>query len=63
MMIPGVQFETETESVESSKRCRELFAPYQQDLYVVSHSPDGTFPSHDADAIFRLNKLGFNIPN
>lgn len=56
MMIPGVQFERETESVESSKRCRELFAPYQQDLYVVSHSPDGMFISYDGDAIFSIDR-------
>lgn len=42
MMVPGIQVKSEDESLEASKRCRDLFAPYEQDLYMVSHSPDGT---------------------
>lgn len=40
-MVPGIQVKSEDESLEASKRCRDLFAPYEQDLYMVSHSPDG----------------------
>lgn len=43
MLIPGIQLESETESIISSKNCLELFDPLEQDVYVVSHSPDGAF--------------------
>lgn len=42
MLIPGIQVKSEDESLEASKKSRDLFAPYEQDLYMVSHSPDGT---------------------
>ncbi|KAF8323877.1 DUF726-domain-containing protein [Clavulina sp. PMI_390] len=40
MLIPGIQVKSVDESLDSSKQCRDLFAPYHQDLYVVSHSPE-----------------------
>lgn len=46
MLIPGMQVTSETETIDASKRCRDLFAPYEQDVYVVSHSPDGTLSLH-----------------
>lgn len=41
MFIPGMQLKSETESLDSAKRCLPMFAENQQDVYMVSHSPEG----------------------
>ncbi|KAF8336265.1 uncharacterized protein EI90DRAFT_3045098 [Cantharellus anzutake] len=40
IIIPGIQVESEHESLDAAKACRRLFEESKQDLFVLSHSPD-----------------------
>jgi hypothetical protein len=54
MFIPGMQLKSIFESLESTKRCLPLFAEAQQDVYLVSHSPDGAYLSRSCSPVYTL---------